>query len=170
MELDLWSDTDGCVCAHSEWVIMFSLDLVFMSVKLQVCPEIHSHAVLSHIHMNTSSNVLKTCRTQHKRYTFTRTQNILAQINASPKVHIHKQANTFTSVMWWMYTYTYIFRGRQTSHTHSIHARGWHLRPVTCLDDMLRSQHCASRNRRSKRSLGVSPAPVSACKAKVNLL
>lgn len=35
MELDWWSDTDGCVCAHSEWV-MFSLDLVFMSVKLQV--------------------------------------------------------------------------------------------------------------------------------------
>lgn len=163
MELDRWSDTDGCVWVHLEWVIMFSVDLLFMSIKLQV-----SDCLLP---WDTLTYCTFTCTYKHKfkhaeHYTFTRTQNILVQINAAPQFHTH----IFISSMWWMYTYTYIFRGRQTSHTHSIHARGWHLWPVTCLDDMLRSQHCASRNRRSRRSPGVSPAPVSACKAKVNLL
>ncbi len=162
MELDWWSDSDGCVCAYSEWVIMFSLDLVFMSVKLQVsasCPEIHSHAVLSHTYINTQALHIHT----HTKHSCSNKCGPTGSYTQEGK-HFYK----------WhvvdVYTHIYIFRGRQTSHTHSIHARGWHLRPVTCLDDMLRSQHCASRNRRSRRSLEVSPAPVSACKAKVNLL
>lgn len=113
--------------------------------------------------------MLKTCRTPQALYIHTHTKHSCAN-KRGPTGSYTQAGSILISSMWCMYPYTHIFRGRQTSHTHSIHARGWHLWRFTCLDDMLRSRHCASRNRRSRRSLGVSPAPVSACKAKVNLL
>lgn len=98
MELDWWSDTDGCVCVHSEWVIMFSLDLMFMRIKLQVSDCLLPRGMLTY------------CTFTHTyKHKFKRAENLQDTTSVIVHSHAHK---TFLCKQMWPHRFIYTSRQR----------------------------------------------------------